>query len=225
MIGEARTNSRILELLHLPAQHSPEALREVYGMISVSCGYDNFIREPGGARLESVESEAGAHSRLTFGRDRIIFHEEGTRTGLDHFARRVEAALRVAAPKLGIPLLIARTVTQRAMAQVPSGERAPGFLARTVFRIGPQDLQALGRPAQVVGMRLDLPPRTPQDGAHRVRVETYLRDPSSLFLEDIATFKVPVQSLDHAQVAKELEEVDLLLNDKLTAFLGSLNSQ
>jgi len=222
VIGEASTTSRILELLHIPVQHSPDSLREVYGMISVACGYDNFIREPGGARLESIEGEAGAISRLTFTRERIVFLEERSRTGLDHFVRRVEAALRVAAPKLGIPLLIARTVTQRAVAQIPSGERAPGFLARTLIRIGPEDLQALGRPAHVVGVRLDLPPRTPQDGAHRVRVETYLRDPSSLFLEDIATFKVPVQSLDHAQVAKELEEVDSFLGDKLTGFLGSL---
>jgi hypothetical protein len=223
VIGEASTTSRILEFLHLPAQHSPEALREVYSMISAACGYDNFIREPGGARLESFEGESGGISRLTFARDRITFLEERARTGLDHFSRRVDAALRVAAPKLGIPLLIARTVTQRAFAQIPSGERAPGFLARTIFRIGAEDLGTLGRPAQVVGLRLDLPSRTPQDGAHRVRVETYLRDPSSLFLEDIATFKVPVQSLDLAQVTKELEEVDAFLGDKLVAFLSGLD--
>ena len=52
MIGEASTLSRIVELLHIPAQHSPETLREVYTMISTACGYDNFIRQPGGARLE-----------------------------------------------------------------------------------------------------------------------------------------------------------------------------
>ncbi len=224
MIGDASTISRIVEFLHLPVQHTPEALREVYSQISTSCGYDNFIRQPGGARLESIETEGGAISRLTLSRDRIIFHEERTRTGLEHFSRRIEAALKVIAPKLGVPLLIARTVTQRAVAQISSGERAPGFLQRAVFRIGPEQLQVFGRPAQMVGLRLDLPSRTPQDGAHRVRVETYLRDPSSLFLEDIATFKVPVQSLDHAQVGKELEEVERFIGDQLTSFLGGLES-
>ena len=222
MIGEASTLSRFVELLHIPAQHTPEALREVYTMISTSCGYDNFIRQPGGARLETMESEGGAISRLTLGRDRIIFQEERTRGGLEHLTRRIEAAIRVIAPKLGIPLFIARTVTQRAVVQIPSGEQAPGFLARTTFKIGAEQLQGLGRPAQVVGLRLDLPSRTPQDGAHRVRVETFLRDPSSLFLEDIATFKVPVQSLEHAQLQKEIEEVDEFLGDRLTAFLGAL---
>jgi hypothetical protein len=222
VIGEASTLSRIVELLHLPAQHSPETLREVYTTISTSCGYDNFIRQSGGARLESIENEGGAISRLTLSRDRIIFQEERTRSGLEHFSRRIEAALAVIAPKLSIPLFIARTITQRAVAQIPSGEQAPGFLARTMFRIGPEQLGQLGRPAQVVGLRLDLPSRTPQDGAHRVRVETYLRDPSSLFLEDIATFKVPVQSQDHAKVTTELEEVDSFLGERLTGFLGGL---
>ena len=223
MIGEPTTISRIVELLHLPASHTPETLREVYSEISTSCGYDNFIRQPGGARLESVETEAGTATRLTFTRDRIVFQEERTRTGLDHFSRRIEATLKVAAPKLGIPLVVARTITQRAIVGVPGGETAPGFLGRTVFRFGAEELQPLDRPARLVGFRLDFPARTPQDGAHRVRIETYLRDQSSLFIEDVGTFKVPVQSLDHAKIQKELQEVEDFLGDRLTGFLGGLD--
>ncbi len=225
MIGEPNTISRIVELLHLPASHTPEALREVYAEVSKSCGYDNFIRQPGGARLESAEAEGGSVSRLTFGRDRVIFQEERTRSGLEHFVRKIEAVTKVAAPKLGIPLFVARTVTRRVIAAVPGSETGASFLARTVFRIEPDDLAVLERPAQVVGVRLDFPGRQPQDGAHRVRVETYLRDQGALYLEDIATYKVPVQSLDHAKISGELHDVEEFVGGKLTEFLGGLNSR
>lgn len=225
MMGDPTTISRIVELLHLPVQHTPEALREVYAAISTSCGYDNFIRQPAGARLESAEGEGGAASRLTFLRDRIVFQEERGSVGLDHFTRKVEAALKVVVPKLGIPLIVARTVTQRVIVSTPGTETAASYLARTVFRIHPDDLTSFERPAQVVGFRLDFPGATPQAGSHRVRIETYLRDQGALYVEDIATFKVPVQSLDQSQITKELEEVDGFVGDQVSTFLNGLNRE
>lgn len=223
MIGEAATISRIVELLHLPVQHSAEHLREIYSEISGSCGYDNFIRQGDGARLETAEMEGGSASRLTFGRDRIIFQEERGRTGLEHFLRRVEATLSFAAPKLGIPIWVARTITQRAVTQVQGGETAPAFLGRNVFRIEPEHLAPLDRPTQVVGFRMDFPARNAQEGAHRVRIESYLRDPNSLFLEDIGTFKLPVQSRDHERIFTELRDVEQFLGERLRAFLDGLD--
>ena len=222
MIGEPKTISRIVELLHLPANHDADALRQIYTMVSVSCGYDNFIKQPGGARLESAEPESSSVSRVSFLRDRIVFQEERGQGTLEHFSRKIEAVLKVAVPKLGIPVIVARTITQRLVAGIPGNETAAGFLARNAFRIDVDDLTDLERPAQVVGFRLDFPMRHPQDAAHRVRVETYLRDPSSLFLEDIATYKVPAQGVDTAKVSAELEEVDAFVGGKLVEFLGKL---
>ncbi len=223
MIGEPTTISRIVELIHLPIQHTAETLREIYAEISTSCGYDNFIRQQGGARLESLETESGSISRVTFMRDRIIFQEERTSSGLEHLVRRIEEALKVATVKAGIPLLIARTITQRAVASVANGETASNFQARTVFRFEEEDLATLNRPTQVVGFRLNFPARQPQEGSHRVRIETYLRDPASLFIEDVGTFKVPVQAQDQSRLKTELREVEEFLGSHLTAFLNRLS--
>ena len=59
MIGEPRTIARIVEFFHIPLQHSVDTLREVYQAVSGSCGYDNFIRVSGGAKLESATGEGG----------------------------------------------------------------------------------------------------------------------------------------------------------------------
>lgn len=217
---EPRTIARIIELFHIPIQHSPETLRDVYQEISSSCGYDNFIRVAGGARLESAATEGGTVSRLTFSKDRIGFHEERSDGSLESLLRRVEAVIAVATEKLSIPIFIARNLTLRAIASPPRGLTSSEFVAQNLVRVEPEDFQPLGRPGQVVGLRFHFPPTEPKGGTHQVRIESYLRDPRMLYLEDWATFKVPVQSRDHRKISAELQEVEEFLHERLCSFLS-----
>ena len=220
MISEPRTIARIIELFHIPIQHTPEVLRDVYQEISSSCGYDNFIRISGGARLEAAATEGGTVSRLTFMKDRIGFHEERGDSSLASLLRRVEAVISVATEKLSIPIFIARNLTLRAIASPPRGQTSADFISRNLIRIEAEDFEPLERPGQVVGLRFHFPPTDPKGGTHQVRIESYLRDPRMLYLEDWATFKVPVQSRDHKKIAAELQEVEEFLHDRLCSFLS-----
>ncbi|MHC4934893.1 MAG: hypothetical protein ACYTGJ_01620 [Planctomycetota bacterium] len=222
MIGEPKTIARIVELVHLPVNHDPEVLRQIYSMVSVACGYDNFIKQADGARLETAPPAGSGGSRVIFLRDRIVFQEERTDATLEHFARKVEAVLKAALPKLGIPMIIGRTITQRLLLGVPGGESAADFLSRKAFRIEADDLEGFERAGQVVGLRLDFPMRQPQEAGHRIRIESFLREPGSLFLEDVATWKIPVQGANAMQITEELEQVDEFVGDRVIRFLGGL---
>ena len=57
------------------------------------------------------------------------------------------------------------------------------------------------------------------DSLHQ-RIESYLRDPRSLFLEDWTTFKVPLQSRDIQRLSRELNEVEEFLHERVNAFLN-----
>ncbi len=59
-----------------------------------------------------------------------------------------------------------------------------------------------------------------KSGSHQVRVEAYLRDPRSISVEDVATFKVPVQSRDRDRIATEMSEVEDFVHERVTAFLS-----
>lgn len=220
MISEPRTIARILELLHIPIQHSPDLLRDVYLEVSRSCGYDNFIRTANGARVESAGGEGGAVSRVAFSNDRISFHEEHNNISMEAFLRRAEEVIRVVTEKLSIPVFICRNVTCRAIAAAPSGQHASQFLFDNLFQITPQEFSPFGRPGQILGFRMLFPPTDPKGGSHQVRVENYLRDPRSLYIEDWATFKVPVQSRDRDKLRDELQEVEDFLHDKINGFLN-----
>ena len=218
MISESRTIARIIEFFHLPTQHSVEQLREVYQEISGSCGYDNFIRIAGGARLESAATEGGAVSRISFMKDRLSFQEEHSNVSLEGLRRRIEAVIGTVVEKLSIPVFIVRNVTLRAVASPP--QTSSQFLAENLFQLRGEDLAGFGRPGQVIGFRMHFPPPEPRAGTHQVRVESYMRDPRMLYLEDVATFKVPVQSRDFKKIGSELEEVDSFLHDKVHDFLN-----
>ncbi|MEE8142088.1 MAG: hypothetical protein V3T77_03230 [Planctomycetota bacterium] len=221
MISEPRTIARIVELFHIPIQHSPEVLRDVYLAVSSSCGYDNFLRIPGGARLESAAPEGGGGvSRVTFNKDRIIFSEEHRNTSLENFSRRIDEVVSVASEKLSVPIFIVRNHILRVVVSVPKGQHSSQFLSENLFRLQQEDLEELGRPGQIIGMRFLFPARDHSQGTHQVRIESYLRDRRSLFIEDSATFKFPIQSRDRERLSVELRDVEEFVHERVSAFLN-----
>src|SRR5262249_58428547 len=135
----------ITELIHLPVVHSPEKLREVYNEVCRTCGYENFYRIQGGARIERKDAEGEGFSQLSFLGDRIQVTEDHTGTSVEQFGKKSSAVLSSALPVLGIPLIIFQQTTVRVTAMPNSFKSAPEFLARSLFRIRPEDLEALGR--------------------------------------------------------------------------------
>src|SRR5688572_8461033 len=103
MFSEPRTISLILELVHIPATHAPEKLREVYNEVCRTCGFENFTRIPGGARIERKDPEGDGFSQLSLTSDRIQLVEDHSGVSMDEFGKRALAVLSSAMPRLGIP--------------------------------------------------------------------------------------------------------------------------
>ncbi|MCA8958923.1 MAG: hypothetical protein KDC38_00360 [Planctomycetes bacterium] len=220
MVGEPRTISRILEFFHLPVQHSPEVLRDIYMQVSSSCEFDNFLKIPGGARLVTA-GESGESSSVSFMKDRVSFQEEQPSSSLEILLRRIEATLAATIGHCNIPLFVARNITFRAVLSVPRGETAPQFLSENFFDLSPEQFRSFDRPGALVGFRMQFPPKDPtREPLHQVRIEAYLRDPRLLFIEDWGTFKVPVPSHDFGRLSAEAKDVDSFLGDRLVGFLS-----
>ncbi|MFN0060314.1 MAG: hypothetical protein ACKVX7_17790 [Planctomycetota bacterium] len=219
---EMRTLSRQYELFHLPAQYTPEQLREIYFQVSRSCEYDNFLRLPGGARLEVAAGEGVSNeSSVTFTKDRIFFREESVGGSREHLLKRVTEVLTVAVEKVGLPFYIARNITLRAVCQTPRGMSSTAFMAEHLFKINAQHNTVFDRPAQLVGFRMQFPCRDPlREATHQLRIETYMRDARSLYVEDIASYKVPVPARDLARVETEFRDAEVFLHDQVGKFLG-----
>ncbi len=220
MLSEPRTITILTELVHVPAAHAAEKLREVYNEVCRTCGYENFIRVQGGARIERGEPEVGGVSQVTFLADRIQIAEEHTGVTMDQFGRKTHAVLACALPTLGIPFLLVQVCTVRAITAPNTFRGASEYLARSLFRIQPEDLQTFQRPTSVFGFRLVFPPTNHHPHNFNVRVECYARDGRSLYLENVGTFKAPIQTANLEDVERNLRTTSEFLLDNVVSFLS-----
>ena len=220
MLSEPRTITLLTELVHLPVAHSADRLREVYNELCRTCGYENFLRVQGGAKIERSEPEGGGLSQLAFLSDRIQLTEDHTGATVDQFGRKINAVLSTAMPALGIPFLLVQVCTVRVTATPNSFRNASEYFARSVFRIQPENLQSLKRPTSVFGFRLVFPPTTQHPHNFNVRVECYARDGRSLYIENVGTFKAPIQPSNLGEVEGNLRMTSEFLTENVIDFLS-----
>ena len=211
-----------IDLIHLPIQVSAEQPRDVYMEVSGTCGYENFTKTATGARLESSPTPESGISRVTFAKDRVQFEEQGSGTGTDVFFRRIEEVLRSLRQRVNIPMIVARTRNHRTLLQVPGGGEASRWLSEHAFNLDGEDFNAIGRPATVSGLRLQLPPQVQGEAHHLVRIEAWLKDPRSLFIEDVATWRFPLPVDQLEKLGQDLRAAEQVTAVGIPAWIASL---
>lgn len=202
-------------------KHTSERLRDVYNRVCSSCGYENFIRTSSGARIERNEPEEGGISHLNFTGDRIQFTEDHVGISVEQFAQKVSAVAREAAVALRIPVILIQQTTVRVIAAPHAFKTAQEYLSRSLFRIRDEDLRGLGRPVSVFGFRLVFPATREQNHGFSTRVESYLRDGKSLYLENIGTFKTPISIQALESVEENIQATSQFIVEKLMPFLST----
>jgi hypothetical protein len=220
MLSESRTLSLLTELIHIPSKHPFERLRDVYNQVSSSCGYDNFIRLPNGARLERGQGEESSVSTFTFLNDRLQMVEDNVAMSVEQSGKKLVAVLEAAMPILGIPIFLIQQYTVRAIASPNSYRSASEFIGKSLFRIREEDVAVFGRPTSIFGLRLVFPPQKSQLHHFNVRIESYTRDPQSVYLENVGVWKTPVQVGQLQTLQKNLEETSEFLAVNVCRFLS-----
>lgn len=220
MLSEPRTISLISEFIHVPTVHAPEKLREIYNEVCGTCGYENFLRVQGGARIEKRNPEGEGLSQLTLLGDRIQLTEDHTATSTEQFGKKVVAVLSTVLPALGIPFLLVQQNKVRATSTPNSCKTAAEFLARRVFSIRPEQLEPLGRPTSIFGFRLVFPGQAGNPENFNVRIESYVRDPQALYIENVGTFKSPIQPSTLSIIEDNLRVTSTFISDNILNFLS-----
>jgi hypothetical protein len=220
MLSEPRTVALITELIHIPMQHAINRLRGLYTQLCTECDFENFTRRPGGARIERPASEEAGLSRLTFSTDRIQFLEEGGLLTLDSFCRRLEVILERTMDLLSVPIFLMEQCTVRSVVSPGAFKSASDFIGMRLMNIASGDLSALGRPTSVFGFRLAVPPTAEHRDSYTVRIEVYARDPQALYLENVGTFRNPINRNDVGEAAQAMRDASTFVSDRLCPFLS-----
>lgn len=223
MLSEPRTISLLSELIHIPSKHTLDELREVYNALSSAADYENFIRTPDGARIERAAAEGAETSTVNLRHDRLIMVEDNTTLTLHQYCQKLETVARTVMEVLGVPFFLVHQSTVRAIASPNAFKTGSEFIGRSLFRIEAEDLRPLGRPTNIFGFRLFFPATTEHPYQFNVRIESYIKDNRSIYIENVGMFKTPIQKQNIDVLASNVQATAEFVSTNLCQFLSQFD--
>ncbi len=225
MLSEPRTISLLTDLIHVPAKHAIDRLREFYNSVCGPLEYENFIRTPDGARIEKTQTEGAETSTVVLRQDRISVIEDSTTLTVDQYSQKLEAVAKTAMEVLKLPFFLVQQSTVRAIASPHAFKTGAEFIGRSLFRITTEHLGPLGRPTNIFGFRLFFPATKEQPHQFNVRVESYVKDNRSIYIENVGMFKTPIQYRGLQAIGRNVQATAEFVSNNLYGFLSQFDSK
>jgi hypothetical protein len=223
---DPRTIAFAAEILYPPQQLRADQVQTVHNALyrQPAFGYQNFTVAQDGIHLANLPQAPGQISQVSFLPDRLIVREELRSTTVEDFATRVVNVTSVSFQTLGIPATLAQQFVVRSLVQPRHFKDGRDLLGKKLFAQEPEAWQAFGRPLQSLGIRFTFPPVNDHKEMHHVRIETWPHDPRSLWLENTASFTVPIAAENLPQVANALYTTYRFLTGPVGDFLGRFDT-
>jgi hypothetical protein len=192
---EPRTIAFGAEVLHPPIQLRTDAVQRVHNELfqRPELSYHNFGVAQDGVHLTNVATAPGQISSVSFLPDRLVFREELRGTTVEEFATRVVNVGGLAYRTIGIPQSLAQQFWVRSLVSPQHVADSRTFVAERLLAGGAEALQVFGRPLHAAGIRISFASTAPTDPAINLRIEPWVQEPRSLWIEVVGQFSAPLQ--------------------------------
>lgn len=179
-----RTIAYVCELFHPPRKPDAKAIQKLHNALfeSGSQLYSSFAVTPMAPILSNPGARPEVVSQVAFLADRMQFREELGVLTSDDFAGRVREIAGRAAELCSIQAFLGQQVTVRSLVNPRHSTDSREFLRRGMFHFG-NELDVFQRAPGVLGLRLAFPPSEEDPTGHALRIESFVQDPRSLFIE------------------------------------------
>lgn len=226
MLSEPRSIAFITECVSPQLRFTPQDLQAFYSA-SISnddLAYGNFNLMPGGATLATVYGEAGVpncirQSVLAFRPDRIQISEEWPLLTLDDYLERVRRVFQLADETLKLPPFAAISTTARCLVSVQNVADSREYLNNSFFRMDEEAGETLGRGSNLLGLRMAFPGMKQGEAAFNLRVESFINEPASLFVEVQAMQPTPFEAKDTTPVTNAMQQSYDFLSENVMSYL------
>lgn len=189
MLYNPRTVALVCELFHPPMQPDPAPIQRVHNTLfqGGQPPYSSFTVTPAGAVLSNPVSQPGASSFAAFLPDRFQFREELSSLTHDDFAARVKQVAREVSAARSMQVFTAQHVTLRTLVNPRFSKDSRRFIKHSVMGLD-DETDVFGREPVLYGLRFVFPATPEHPGSHTLKVESFLNDPRSLFLENVSGY-------------------------------------
>ncbi|MGH7354486.1 MAG: hypothetical protein ACRELS_07935 [Candidatus Rokuibacteriota bacterium] len=211
-------------LLHPPLLHSDKTLKELFTKLGTVHEFTQYHQpSEGSAQFTRVWRGSNERAACTFQNQQVEIVHDFPTTDLNGFWRSASDVLTESVKLLKIPAFLVQQYLVRKTAHPLADADARAFLTQRVCKLDDRQLAPLGRPIHGVGLRLFFPATPDAPFEYDIKIESLLRDPKQLFLENTAKFLVPVQGPDLTGIQKNLESAEDFLTQTVVGFLCQFN--
>ncbi len=223
---DLRSIAYVAELLHAPKQHDAAALQRVHTLAFADpkCSYQNFQVVPGGAAFFNPPTPS-AVSAVHFLPDRIQIREEMTGISREEFQDRIERIAAYSLEHLAIEHFALQNFVVRSLVNARFYTDSKEFVRRSLLNMEDEDFECLEREPQIVGLRFFFPQTNETRGAFNVRIESYEKDPRSVFVENIGIFRSLVTGGNLNELTSNFFSTYDYLDSNIVDFLSQFDSK
>jgi hypothetical protein len=218
-LGPSSLLAQISTLRFPPAALNAAHYREVFNRLSQT-GTFNYRITCDGVEIASPATESGEQTKVVLGRDAATLSFDPTSKSAEFAAEELVGMLKEIAGVLPIPVFVHQSHVLRKTIPLQGRTDSRQFIMDEVVHISPERLAGWSRGFASVGLRFIFPPQQMNDlSTHDLKVESFFQDSTKLFVEDTASFLVPMPSGQWDTLKANLTEANRFMDEYTLALL------
>lgn len=219
-----RLYSLAVEAVFMPAQLDEKKCREIFGRISESHSIATYQSLSDGSVLMSSKDEKTNLARYRISRDRLGISYEFCAQSLNYYQAMADDFLKVFISVTGNALFLMHSVIIRKLVNIKGVEDGRAFLIGKVASMKDENFRPFGRPLHAFGTRLFFPPLQEDPAAFEVKIESWMEDYRTLFLECAGVYSVPVDlKINSAGISADVVRTDGFMDKNAIGFLSQFS--
>jgi hypothetical protein len=227
MTYDPRTIAFLTEVLFPPIELQAGLVQRIHNSLygRPELAYQNFQVAQDGIHLTNVPQTPGSVSAATFLPDRLIVREELRAVTVEDFATRLVNVASIAFQVLNIAVSPAQQIVVRSLITTHAYADSTEFLTRAVIHEPPAGWELFKRPVRSAGVRFTFPPSERGAETYNLRLETWNRDPRSVWVENTGSFTTPTTAENLPSLANSLFATYKFLTGPATRFIEQFDEK
>jgi len=205
--------AQISTLRFPPAQLNAAQFREVFNRLSAMETF-NYQTTGEGVEMATPLKEGGEMIKIGLGKEAVQVSFDPTSTSAEFAAEQLVAIVKEVAAVLPVPVFVHSTHVIRKILPLKGATDARQFMLSEVVQIPAGRIEGWKRPFASVGMRFIFPPLQMNElSAHDLKVESFMQDPSKLFIENTANYLTPLPAGQWDTLKANLADANRFLDE------------
>ena len=219
-----RLYSMAVEAVFMPAQLDEKKCRGIFDRVSDSHSITAYQSLPDSSVMMSSKDEKSNLSRYRISKDRLAITYDFCSQSMNYYQAMADDFIKVFTEITGNSMFLMHSVVIRKLVNIKGVEDGRGFLISKVLAMKDESFKTFGRPLHAMGTRMFFPPMKDDMAAFDVKIESWMEDYRTLFVECAGVYSTPVDlKANSAGIGNDITRTDEFIGKNIMGFLAQFN--